>query len=419
MEEIIYNKTYQEYKAELDAEMSGVAERFVKIGYLLKVARDTRILSQSRYTSVTEFAKAEYGIDASQVSRFIRINDKFAENGYSDHLLPQYQGFGSEKLGLMLQLPDTVNEVLTPAYSKKEIEAIKDEIKEESKVTDIERMIESPSPAENMTLLQKVIFHLGEQEPELYVQVKEKSETLQEIMAPAGDRTYTVRIPGIGRVMMILSDESTCRLVNVRSGEKEDITWEAIEKAWEVLGLDGYSDPKKEWSALFAKDFPDFVPAQPNKTPKVVKAKPEKPKKEKEQQAPKTLHDIQPDIPEPDPVPEPEKQPEEKEEEPEQQLPGQDSVEDHPEWMPEDKKTADSYPMNPPENLVNTESETTIPVSKEITDLQGIILNKVEKLVANIKGAMWQQALMDLRELEEDVTRAQSIEDSEAEDEEV
>ena len=419
MEEIIYNRTYQEYKAELDAEMGGVAERFVKIGYLLKIARDTDILRQSAYTSVSEFAKAEYGIDASQVSRFIRINDKFAENGYSDHLLPQYQGFGSEKLGLMLQLPDTVNEVLTPAYSKKEIEAIKDEIKEESKVTDIERMIEPPSPAENMTLLQKVIFHLGEQEPELYVQVKEKFETLQETMAPAGDRTYTVRIPRIGKVMMILSDENTCRLVNVRSGEKEDITWEAIEKAWEVLGLDGYSDPKKEWSALFAKDFPDFVPAQPNKTPKVVKAKPEKPKKEKEQQAPKTLHDIQPDIPEPDPVPKPEEQPEEKEEELEQQLPGQDSVEDHPEWMPDDKKTADFDPMNPPENLVNTESETTIPVSKEITDLQGIILNKVKKLVANIKGAMWQQSLMDLRELEADVLRAQNIEDSEENDEEV
>ena len=65
--------------------------------------------------------------------------------------------------------------------------------------------------------------------------------------------------------------------------------------------------------------------------------------------------------------------------------------------------------MNPPENLVNTESETTIPVSKELTDLQGIILDKVEKLVANIKGAMWQQSLMDLRELEADVLRAQSI----------
>ena len=80
MEEIIYNKTYQEYKAELDAEMSGVAERFVKIGYLLKVARDTRILSQSRYTSVTEFAKAEYGIDASQVSRFISIRASDRKN---------------------------------------------------------------------------------------------------------------------------------------------------------------------------------------------------------------------------------------------------------------------------------------------------------------------------------------------------
>ena len=84
MEQIIeYQKTYQEYKAELDGELQRTAEGFVRIGYLLKVARDTNILKESGYTNVTEFAKAEYGIDKTQVSRFIHINDKFAENGYS------------------------------------------------------------------------------------------------------------------------------------------------------------------------------------------------------------------------------------------------------------------------------------------------------------------------------------------------
>ena len=54
MEQIIeYQKTYQEYKAELDGELQRTAEGFVRIGYLLKVARDTNILKESGYTNVT------------------------------------------------------------------------------------------------------------------------------------------------------------------------------------------------------------------------------------------------------------------------------------------------------------------------------------------------------------------------------
>ena len=81
MEQIIYRKSYQEYKQELDAVLTRTAEDFVQIGYLLKVARDTNILADSGYANVTDFAKAEYGIDKTQVSRFININDRFSENG--------------------------------------------------------------------------------------------------------------------------------------------------------------------------------------------------------------------------------------------------------------------------------------------------------------------------------------------------
>ena len=123
-----YKKTYKEYKQELDAVLTRTAEDFVQIGYLLKVARDTNVLAESGYATVTDFAKAEYGIDKTQVSRFISINDRFSEYGYSDHLLPSYKGFGYAKLTLMLQIPDEINEALPPTLSKAEIQDIKDEV---------------------------------------------------------------------------------------------------------------------------------------------------------------------------------------------------------------------------------------------------------------------------------------------------
>ena len=86
MDEITYQKTYKEYKADLDAELLRSAESFVRIGYLLKVARDTNILAESGYKTVAEFAEAEYSLNKTQVSRFISINDKFSENGYSERL---------------------------------------------------------------------------------------------------------------------------------------------------------------------------------------------------------------------------------------------------------------------------------------------------------------------------------------------
>lgn len=287
--QIEYRKTYQEYKAVLDAELNKTAEGFVRIGYLLKVARDTDILRESGYTSVTEFAEAEYNLDKSQVSRFIHINDKFAEGGYSDRLQNQYQGFGYAKLTLMLQLPDAINEALSPSYSKAEIQAIKEEVDAENQVTDLERMMEPvpmPTPQEAKGgILNAAIYQLGEDEPELYTAVAavQDIQELQETMAPAGERTYSIRIPGTGRIMLMLSDASDdVNIVNARTGEKESTSWENMFAAWQQL-LDGDGSPE-HWEKTYGKEYPKEEPPvapvqpKPEKSKKVVKAKPEKEK---------------------------------------------------------------------------------------------------------------------------------------------
>ncbi|MGN0319860.1 MAG: hypothetical protein ACI4D1_03020 [Lachnospira sp.] len=67
MNEVIYSKIFAEWQQELDTELFKSAEGFVKIGYLLKVARDTDILKDSGYSGIVEFAKARYGLDKTQV----------------------------------------------------------------------------------------------------------------------------------------------------------------------------------------------------------------------------------------------------------------------------------------------------------------------------------------------------------------
>ena len=185
---------YKGFKAALDTELNQTAESFVRIGYLLKQARDTNILAESGYKSVVDFAQAEYNIDKTQVSRFIHINDKFSEGGYSDHLLPQYQGFGYSKLTLMLALPDAVNEALTPDYSKSEINEIKQEVEKEEAITPLEVMMEPKTEMPQGTNLENFIYELGKENPLLFSEALCSILTvdaMKRAMAPDGEKMYS------------------------------------------------------------------------------------------------------------------------------------------------------------------------------------------------------------------------------------
>ena len=64
--------TYEEFRDDLKRELEKQVEGFVRIGYKLKLARDTRILEGSGYRDYNEFAWAEYRLDRSVTSRYIR-----------------------------------------------------------------------------------------------------------------------------------------------------------------------------------------------------------------------------------------------------------------------------------------------------------------------------------------------------------
>lgn len=287
---------YQEYKAELDRQLRESAEGFVRIGYLLKLARDTDILNGSGYANVNDFAKAEYNLDKSMVSRFININDRFAEGGNSQCLKEQYRGFGYSKLAIMLQLPDAINEELTPEFSKSEIQAIKEEVDAEGKISDIENLIDGEAHPELENNLHKALFQLLEDMPELYLKLHECLNDFEhmgedfgykrifEILAPDGEKVYSIRIQGIGRIMMFLSENAGwVTLTNVRSGEKEQFQKKDLSYYIDCIITSEQDTAEKEWEATYGKEFPkkeEVAPVQPQSAPKketkVVKAKEQK-----------------------------------------------------------------------------------------------------------------------------------------------
>ena len=307
MEEIIYQHNYTEYKQELREELEKTSEGFVRIGYLLKVARDTDILKTSGYSDYLDFANGEFGLDKSMVSRFIRINDRFSVGGYSYKLLDQYRDFGYSKLALMLRIPEVITEELSPEYTKAEIKAIKDEIDEERQKSDVEHFEENMSEIMNPpedSLLCRVLRAIGGDNPEIYCKIwnylSENTELLgvKEIFKPLDQQTYVTRVPGEGKVILI-AKEDLVSITVARSETKTQYQWPDVIMGWsEVMIMctgDGDSFVKAEdaYQATYGKPIeekkPEVAPVQPKRVEVPKKAEPKK-------EAPKKV------IKEPDPV---------------------------------------------------------------------------------------------------------------------
>ena len=116
---------WMEMKQKLKQELLGVKQSFVRIGYALRKIDDAKLYEQDGYKSVAEFAKAEYGLEGSTVSRFMSINREYSIDGYSERLKPEYADFNRSQLEEMLKLPEADREMITPDTARKEIRDIK------------------------------------------------------------------------------------------------------------------------------------------------------------------------------------------------------------------------------------------------------------------------------------------------------
>lgn len=383
--ELAQYQNYEEYKKAMNTVLNRTVEDFVMTGYLLKQGRDTDILKDSGYSNVNEFAWAEYKLEATQVSRYIRINDRFSEGGYSPRLQDHYKGFGYAKLALMLTLPESVAEELTPAYSKSEIQAVKEEIESEEKITDIEVILEGEKKEQrDLNNLEKAINQICMEDPELYVKLHGTvrtsvgTEPIKDVLAPDGDKLYSVRPQGCGRIMLYLNDEKDEVILQVvRQSLKERYAWSDI-LGYLVL-ITEQEDAKKNWEDLFGQQYPEkeqIAPVQPKKEKrkesKVVKAKPPKAQKQEKEKPVELPSDI----------------------------PGQTEIEkDFPKMLPEPVKTSEIQREEPnctgatveiAESVENSVNNSKTVEENAINTETGTESEEVDNSKQNPAGSRWE-----------------------------
>ena len=162
------------------------------------------------------------------------------------------------------------------------------------------------------------------------------------------------------------AEEDTVKLINIRdSSANETYTKQELEDAFKKILL-GANTWGNAWENLYSEKLPAeknaaVAPVQPKAAPRkeskvIVPKKPEKSVQNitesvsksdetvsetaQEEKKEMTLNDVNPEIPAPDPKPIEEDVPEEKpdvQQDTNEQIPGQDEIENHPEYMPEKK----------------------------------------------------------------------------------
>ncbi len=177
-------------KESLKKDLIGVQESFVRIGYKLRKIADEKLYEKDGYKSIADFAKAEYGLTASTVSRFIKINERYSVEGYSDRLRPEFANFGSSKLSEMLTLPDNDIELITQNTTRETIRELKQFEHQKPEPVNVE-LVEPESKYHS--LIEKFWKQNKELLNELYASDEKKEgylEGMAEIVNPSGNRSF-------------------------------------------------------------------------------------------------------------------------------------------------------------------------------------------------------------------------------------
>ena len=274
-------------KGQLEAELRGAAAGFVRIGFLLRKIEETKGYENDGSKSLAEWAKDNYGLSATAVSRFMAINRKYSIDGYSDRLRPEFIQFGSAKLSEMLALPDSDLEMVSPQMKREDIREIKKynrEMEEAARNPEPEeeqdpaetRAEEAPAagfaepvPPDNYKWVLEFFRENGETLNELFSsEAYENSnyDAMKEIVNPSGARTFRYKVTMVSMLNNRIMIKTFGKPQELMSWERFIIVTEA------VIGHD-----RIDGSATYRKTFgQDPV----EKSPEAPKAEPEKPKTE-------------------------------------------------------------------------------------------------------------------------------------------
>lgn len=124
-EEWYLNIDYREAKEIIRNKLQGMTQNFIGIGFYLRQIKESEGFRKDGYESIYEMAEDQYGIKRSTAIRWMQMNEKFSQGGYSPFLDSGYKDFGKSQLQEMLYLDSEQLEEVTPEMTVREIREIR------------------------------------------------------------------------------------------------------------------------------------------------------------------------------------------------------------------------------------------------------------------------------------------------------
>lgn len=230
-------------KEKLRKELQGVSEGFIRIGYQLKKIKEQRLYENDGYHDINEFAKAEYGLHPSTVSRFIAINTKYSIDGNSERLRPEFAGMGSTKLAEMLTLPDEDLPMIQPETTKEGIR--------ELKRFNRDAPDEIPEEVDMRSTLETIVEQFFWSEPDLLNEIYGEGLELPEMVDrinPSGNRTFRT-----GLYFVSMFSETKGLKIKQFGQKPESITWAAFAATMDIVFAGGSG--KRTWEEHYGEDI--------------------------------------------------------------------------------------------------------------------------------------------------------------------
>lgn len=112
---------YTQSKREIRENLGGIVKSFVHIGWRLTQIDRSGAYKVDGYQNIADFAKNEYDMTPTGVSRFMSVYETYSAEGDTPELKEQYREFNFSKLTEMLQLEEADRELIRPEAKREDI----------------------------------------------------------------------------------------------------------------------------------------------------------------------------------------------------------------------------------------------------------------------------------------------------------
>ncbi|WP_448774535.1 DUF3850 domain-containing protein [Blautia sp.] len=309
---------YIQCKNDIKNNLGTIVKSFVRIGWLLTRIDKSGAYKNDGYSTIYEFAQAEYGMNKSGTSRFKKIYEKYSVPGDTPELKDEYKDFNQSQLTEMLQIPEEDYAMLHPEANKEDFRELKRFNKEnDSNPENLWSWKEAKTPEEKMKATIQEFFRENKEILNDFYGKNLSVKDLAEEICPSGSRSYRK-----GTVFLMFYTLEQGIMVKIFGEAPTKMTYQEFADHTKQI-FDAAAAGEETWDNYFGERNvePNKMLEEPDHNGEDTEMVPEQSTEIPEQTPPNMGQED--DIPGQD-----------------DQIPGQDNIQNHPEYMPPEPKVA-------------------------------------------------------------------------------